>query len=29
MTLWVPPDVKSVRGVLFHGNPGFNGDTRP
>lgn len=29
ITLWVPPNVKAVRGVLFHGNPGFNGDTRP
>ena len=29
MTLWIPPGVSCVRGVLFHGNPGVNGDTRP
>lgn len=28
ITLWIPPNVKYIRGVLFHGNPGGSGDTR-
>ena len=29
MTLWLPPDVRLVRGVILNGNPGSSGDTRP
>ncbi len=27
--LWVPPGDAPVRGIIFHGNPGGSGDTRP
>lgn len=27
--LWVPPGAVPVRGIIFHGNPGSSGDTRP
>jgi hypothetical protein len=28
LKMWVPPDTRPLRGILFHGNPGGSGDTR-
>ncbi|MBI5723533.1 MAG: hypothetical protein HZA50_06210 [Planctomycetes bacterium] len=28
ITLWIPPNVEYVRGILFHGNPGGSGGDR-